>query len=619
MERAKRSAGGTGVVTAALMITAPYLGSCAPDDSGTTQTPAPASLASPVPASSARPATGARNVAERAEPPVRPPFDGEKVAAPLPARSAFRAPPFTLARRSAIAVWLDDRQLGGSFPAGTLADRPPLPNGPLPDERFDFFQPHRDGPVLSYAGVAASLGARAIDGARLARVAASDLPPLPGPAAVRWAGPADSPFYADQVADALARHAEFGGAPAQGEAGAVRTASFDAGDAAGAGLAGAPFYADQIAEARMRPLPDDALPQLTAWAADVVAPLVSRFSFDIPDPKPAASPSIALSTLGGEIAYHALSERRAAFTEPRVLAGLLDTLKPTLAALPMPVPAAGAVSTVVRGDALPAEARGGEAAFASRPLPTMHIAGLRQSLDGQWPVGPPMSASLDELAAQVASIGGHRQAPAVAGARAERMAALASPEWRVAMRVRTDAVPGASSGERSQFGRGARAKANGRVTEGLPTIVADTRSAPPSYEARATERPSVVSGLPSAVEIAAALVRPKAGGRASVASQKSYRMARDAVHAVDAGYDTGWRAATLTTVGRERYGSPHRGGAIYDNIMAPVAAAQDRTIKVDMPPRRAYGDVVTNVAVLASNGPSSEADQKRATTIGYVF
>ncbi|KVU98304.1 hypothetical protein WK75_06470 [Burkholderia ubonensis] len=563
--RMKRSAGGTGVATAALMLTAPYLGSCAPDDSDTTQIHPPASLASPVPASPTSAATGARPVAELAGPPVRPPFDVEKKVASRPGRPAFRAPSFAPARRSAIAVLLDDRLLGGPSLAG-LADRPPLPSGPLPDEGFDPFQPHLDGPVLSYAGTAASLRARTADCARFACIAAPALPPLPGgTVVVQRAGPADSPFYADQVADALARHPAFGGTPAPGEAG----------DAPGSALAGVAFYADQIAEARMRPPSGDASPRPMAMAADVVASLVSRFPFDVPDPKPVASPSIALSTLGGETGYHALLERRAAFTEPRVLAGLLDALKPTLTA---------------------------------SPLPPMRVAGLAASLDGRLPVGPQMSASADELAAQVASIGG-RPAPAVADARAEGGMGLAVPGWRVTMRARTDAVPGAGAGERSRFGRGARANTIGRGAEGLPTIVADMRTTPPAYDARATARPAAVSGLPSAVEIAAALVQSEGSGRSPAAKRKPNRTTRDAaMYSVDAGRDTGWRAATATTVADERHRRPRWGGVVYDNIMASVAAtapvARGRTVNVDMPRRGAYGDVAMSVAALASNRPS---------------
>ncbi|WP_143286795.1 hypothetical protein [Burkholderia ubonensis] len=497
----------------------------------------------------------------------------EKKAASRPDRPAFRAPPFAPARRSAIAVLLDDRLLGGPSLAG-LADRPPLPSGPLPDEGFDPFQPHLDGPVLSYAGTAASLRARTTDCARFACIAGQALPPLPGgTVVVQRAGPADSPFYADQVADALARHAAFGGTPAPGDAGVLRAASREAGDASGSGLAGAPFYADQIAEARMRPPPGDASPRPMAWAADVVASLVSRFPFDVPDPKPVASPSIALSTLGGETGYHALLERRAAFTEPRVLAGLLDALKPTLTA---------------------------------SPLPPMRVAGLAASLDGRLPVGPQMSASAGELAAQVASIGG-RPAPVVADARAEGGMKRAAPEWRVTMRARTDAVPGAD--ERSRFGRGARANTIGRGAEGLPTIVADMRTTPPAYDARATARPAAVSGLPSAVEIAAALVQSEGRGRSPAAKRKPNRTTRDAAtYSVDAGRDTGWRAATATTVADERYRRPRWGGVAYDNIMASVAAtapvARGRTVNVDMPRRGAYGDVAMSVAAVASNRPS---------------
>ncbi|WP_198432838.1 hypothetical protein [Burkholderia ubonensis] len=573
--RMKRSAGGTGVATAALMLTAPYLSSCAPDDSDKTQIHPPASLASPAPASPASAATGARPVAEPAGPPVRPPFDVEKKVASRPDRPAFRTPPFAPARRSAIAVLLDDRLLGGPSPAG-LADRPPLPSGPLPDEGFDPFQPHLDGPVLSYAGTAASLRARATDCARFACIAAPALPPLPGGSViVQRAGPADSPFYADQVADALARHAAFGGTPAPGDAGVLRTASREAGDASGSGLAGAPFYADQIAQARMRPPPGDASPRPMAMAADVVASLVSRFPFDVPDPKPVASPSIALSTLGGETGYHALLERRAAFTEPRVLAGVLDALKPTLTA---------------------------------SPLPPMRVAGLAASLDGRLPVGPQMSASADELAAQVASIGG-RPVPVVADARAEGGMRLAAPGWRVTMRARTDAVPGAGAGERSRLGRGARANTIGRGAEGLPTIVADMRTTSPAYVARATARPAAVSGLPSAVEIAAALVQSEGHGRAPAAKRKPNRTTRDAaMYSVDAGRDTGWRAATATTVADERYRRPRWGGVAYENVMASVAAtapvARGRTVNVDMPRRGAYGDVAMSVAALASNRPS---------------
>ncbi|KWE96747.1 hypothetical protein WL80_05270 [Burkholderia ubonensis] len=556
--RMKRSAGGTGVATAALMLTAPYLGSCAPDDSDTTQIHPPASLASPVPASPTSAATGARPVAELAGPPVRSPFDVEKKVASRPGRPAFRAPSFAPARRSAIAVLLDDRLLGGPPLAG-LADRPPLPSGPLPDEGFDPFQPHLDGPVLSYAGTAASLRARTADCARFACIAAPALPPLPGGTiVVQRAGPADSPFYADQVADALARHPAFGGTPAPGSA-----------------LAGVAFYADQIAEARMRPPSGDASPRPMAMAADVVASLVSRFPFDVPDPKPVASPSIALSTLGGETGYHALLERRAAFTEPRVLAGLLDALKPTLTA---------------------------------SPLPPMRVAGLAASLDGRLPVGPQMSASADELAAQVASIGG-RPAPVVADARAEGGMGLAVPGWRVTMRARTDAVPGAGAGERSRFGRGARANTIGRGAEGLPTIVADMRTTPPAYDARATARPAAVSGMPSAVEIAAALVQSEGSGRSPAAKRKPNRTTRDAaMYSVDAGRDTGWRAASATTVADERHRRPRWGGVVYDNIMASVAAtapvARGRTVNVDMPRRGAYGDVAMSVAALASNRPS---------------
>ncbi|WP_159069143.1 hypothetical protein [Burkholderia metallica] len=531
VEWTKRGAGGTGVMTAALMVATPYLGSCAPDDSGTTRAPVSAlPPASPMPASPG-PAADAHDVAERIEPPAPVPAGEEAAPPPIAARPAFRAPPFAPVRRPAIAVWLDDRPLGGPFPAGLPADRPPLPNGPLPDERFDPFRPHRDGPILRYAGAAESLRSWTIDGERLARVAAPDLPPLPGVVGVQLAGAADSPFYADQVADALARHAAFGGVPLRNEADEVRTASADGGDASGAGPAGAPFYADQVAYARE--------------------------------------------------------------------------------------PAMGAVAAAVPGGALPTDARMGSASVVSRALPSTSGAGSTRSLEVRRPAGPSISASLPELAAQVAGIGGQHQAPPALGARPERGEVFAAPAWRVAMRVSTGAVLGADPGERSRARGAVRTGKNGRASEGLPTIVADTRGAPP-HESRATERQAAVSGLPSAVEIAAALVRPNASGRAPVASQKPSRTARGATHAIYAEHDTGWRAATMTTVGGERYGRFRRGDPIYDNIMAPVAAAQHRTIKVEMPSRRAYGDVATNV-VLASSGPPLEADQKRTATIGLVF
>ncbi|MET1531208.1 hypothetical protein [Burkholderia sola] len=482
-------------------------------------------------------------------------------------------------------------------------DRPPLPDGPLPDERFDLFRPHRGGPVLSYTGAAAPLRARTIDGERMASVAAPDLPPLPG-VAVQLAGPADSPFYADQVADALARYAALGGAPARDDAGDVRTASSDGDNASGPGLAGVPFYADQVAYARAHPLPDDA-PSLAARTADSVASLVARFPFDVSGSRAAVPPSIALSTLGGEVAYHALSERHAAFIEPRSLTGLLDTLKPILAA--MPKPAAGSGSTVARAAAVPTDPRRGPAASASRPLPSPSVAGSTQALDDQRLATSSMSASVPQLAAQVVS----------PGARAQHDAAFASPEWRVAMRVSTDAALGARAGDRGRSDRGARDGKSGRASTGLPTIVADMRGVS-QYESRIAQRPAVVSGLPSAVEMAAALVRTETGRRASGEARKPFRIARDVAHAVDAGRDTGWRAATMATVGDQRYGRSRRGDPVYDNIMAPVAAAQHRSIEIDMPPHRAYRDVATSV-VLASSGPSADADQKGAAAIGHVF
>ncbi|MBR8323776.1 MULTISPECIES: hypothetical protein [Burkholderia cepacia complex] len=601
-EWAKRSAGGTGVMTAALMITAPYLGSCAPDDSGATPAPAPASA----------PPAGVRHVDERTDPPVQFRVDEAKAPDPVPSPPAFRPTPFAPVRRPAIAVGLDDRLLGGPLAVDGLAGRPPLPNGPLPDERLDLFRPHRGGPVLSYTGAAESLRAQMLDGERLARIASPDLPPLPG-VAVQLAGATDSPFYADQVADALARYAASGGTAVHDEAGGVRTASWDGGDASGGGLAGVPFYADQIAYARTHPLPDD-VPSLGAGATESVASLVSRFPFDLPGPKRAAPPSIALSTLGGEVAYHALSERRAALIEPRSVTGLLDTLKPILAALPKL--ATGAVSTVAHDGGVPAEARIGEAGFASRSPSSAHVAGSTRPLDGQWAPMPTMSASLPELATQVASIGGQRQASPEFGARPQRSTAFASREWRVAMRVSTAAVPGAGSGERSQTGRGARAAKNGHASEGLPTIVADTRSVS-AYESRALERPTVVAGLPSAVEMAAALVRPETSGRMSTEARASSRIARGAAHA-DAGRDTGWRAAAMTTVGDQRYGRFRRGDPLYDNVMTSVAAAQHRSVTIDMPPQRPYRDVATSV-ILASSGPTLDAEQQRAATIGRVF
>ncbi|NTZ08010.1 hypothetical protein [Burkholderia metallica] len=613
VEWAKRSAGGTGVMTAALMVTAPYLGSCTPDDSGAT--PAPASEASrtvPAPASSSAPPTGVRHVEERTDPPVQFRVDEAKAPDPVPSPPAFRPTPFAPVRRPAIAVGLDDRLLGGPLALDGLAGRPPLPNGPLPDERFDLFRPHRGGPVLSYTGASEPLRAQMLDGERLARVASPELPPLPG-VAVQLASATDSPFYADQVADALARYAASGGTAVHDEGGEVRTARSDGDDASGGGLAGVPFYADQIAYARTHPLPDGA-PSLTAEATEGVASLVSRFPFDLSGPKGAAPPSIALSTLGGEIAYHALSERRAALIEPRLVTGLLDTLKPVLAALPKP--ATGAVSTVAHGGAVPAEARIGEVAFVARSSPSMRMAGSTRPLDGQRAAMPTMSASLAELAAQVASIGWQRQTPPALGAHPQRGTAFAAQEWRVAMRVSTAAVSVAGSGARTQAGRGARATKNGHASEGLPTIVADTRSVS-AYASRALERPTVVAGLPSAVEMAAALVRSETSGRMSTGARTSSRIARGAAHA-DAGRDTGWRAAAMTTVGDQRYGRFRRDDPLYDNIMTSVAAAQHRSVTVDMPPQRPYRDVATSV-ILASSGPSLDAEQQRAAAIGHMF
>ncbi len=599
VEWVKRSAGGTGVMTAALMVTAPYLGSCAPDDSGATRAPAPAS--------SSAPPADVRDVEERIDPSVQPRVDKEKAPDPVPSPPAFPATPFAPVRRPAMAAGLDDRLLGGPFAVDSLADRPPLPNGPLPDERFDLFRPHRGGPVLSYTGAAEPLRAQMLDGERLARAASPDLPPLPG-VAVQLAGATDSPFYADQVADALARYAASGGAAVHDEAGEVRTASSDAG-----GLAGEPFYADQIAYARAHSLPDG-VPSLTAEARDGVVSLVSRFPFDLSGQTRAGSPGITLSPLGGEVAYHALSERRAAFVEPGSPSGLLDTLKPILSASPKP--AAGAVSTVDHAGAVPAEARIGEAAFASRSSPSVRVAGSTRQPDGQRAAMPTMSASLPELAARVASIGGQRQTSPAPSPRAQGSTAFASQEWRVAMRVSTGAVLGVGSGERRQFGRGARAAKNGHASEGLPTIVADTRSML-AYESRAPEWPAVVAGLPSAVEMAAALVRPETSGRVSAPARASSRIARGAAHA-DAAHDTGWRAAAMKTVGDQRYGRFRRGDPLYDNVMASVAAAQHRSVTIDMPPQRPYRDVATSV-ILASSGPSVDAEQQRAATIGHVY
>ena len=591
-------------MTAALMVTAPYLGSCAPDDAGTTQAPvSEAPRASPMPASSSAPAQapGVRDAEERAEPPIRLRVDEKQAPKPIPAPAAFRAGPVAPARRPAIVAGLDDRLLGGSYAVDMLADRPPLPDGPLPDERFDLFRPHRGGPVLSYTGAAASPRARTIDGERMARVAAPDLPPLPG-VAVQLAGPADSPFYADQVADALARYAAFGDAPAHDEAGDVRTASSDGGNASGPGLAGVPFYADQVAYARAHPLPDDA-PSLAARTTGSVASLASRFPFpfDLAGPRPVVPPSIALSTLGGEVAYQALSERHAAFIESRSPAGSLDTLKPILAALPNAE--AGAGST--HASALSTDPRMGTAAFASRSLPSPSGAASTRSLDDPRPAAPSISASVPQRAAQVAGF----------DARSQRGTAFASREWRVAMRVSTDAVLGAS--DRSRSDRGARGGKNGRASEGLQTIVADMRGVS-AHESHVAQRPTVVSGLPSAVEIAAALVRTETDRRVSAGAHRPFRIARDVAHAVDGGRDTGWRAATMATVGDQRYGRLRRGDPVYDNIMAPVATAQHRTIEIDMPRQRAYRDVSTSV-ILASSGTALDTDQKRAATIDHVF
>ncbi|MET3215390.1 UNVERIFIED_ORG: hypothetical protein ABIC48_003156 [Burkholderia territorii] len=612
VEWAKRSAGGTGVMTAALMVTAPYLGSCAPDDSGAT--PAPASGAPrtlPASASSSVSPTRVRHVEERPGPPVRFRVDEAKAPDPVSSPPAFRPTPFAPVRRPAIAVALDDRLLGGPLAVDELAGRPPLPNGPLPDERFDLFRPHRGGPVLSYTGAAEPLRAQMLDGERLARIASQDLPPLPG-VAVQLAGAMNSPFYADQVADALARDAASGGAAVHDEAGDARTASWGGGDASGGGLAGVPFYADQIAYARTHPLPDG-VSSLGADATEGVA-LVARFPFDLSGPKGAVPPSIALSTLGGEVAYHALSERRAALIEPRSVTGLLDTLKPVLAALPKP--ATRAVPTVAHGGAVPAEARIGEFAFASRSSPSMRMAGSTRPLDGQRAAMATMSASLPELAAQVASIGWQRQTPPALDARPQRGTAFAAQEWRVAMRVSTAAMSGAGTGERSQTGRGARATKNGHAPEGLPMIVVDTRSVS-EYASRAVARPAVVAGLPSAVEMAAALVRPETSGRMSTGARTSSRIARGAAPA-DAGRDTGWRAAAMTTVGDQRYGRFRRGDPLYDNVMTSVAAAQHRSVTVDMPPQRPYRDIATSV-ILASSGPSLDPEQQRTAAIGHVF
>lgn len=613
VEWAKRSAGGTGVMTAALMATAPYLGSCAPDDSGAARAPAsevPRSV--PAPASSVAPPAGVRDVDERTDPPVQPRVDEDKAPHPVPPPSAFPAAPFAPVRRPAIAAGLDDRLLGGPLAADSLADRPPLPNGPLPDERFDLFRPHRGGPVLSYTGAAEPLRARMLDGERLARVASPDLPPLPG-VAVELAGATDSPFYADQVADALARYAAAGGAAVHDEAGAVRAASADRGDASGRGLAGEPFYADQIAYARTHPSPGGA-PALTADASEGVASLVSRFPFDLSGPTRAAPPSIALSTLGGEVAYHALSERRAASVEPRSLTGLLDTLKPVLAALPKP--ATGAVSTIAHRGAEPAEARIGDAAFASPLSPAVRVAGSARPLDGQRAAMLATPASLPELAARVASIAGQRQTLPELGARPQGGTAFASQAWRVTTRVSTGAVLGAGAGERSQPGRGARGAKNGHASEGLPTIVADTRNVL-AYASRAPERPAVIDGLPSAVEMAAALVRPETSGRVSKGARASSRIARGTAHA-DAARDTGWRTAAMKTEGDQRYGRFRRGDPLYDNVMASVATARHRSVAIDMPPQRPYRDVATSV-ILASSGPSVDAEQQRAVTIGHVY
>jgi len=71
-------------------------------------------------------------------------------------------------------------------------------------------------------------------------------------------------------------------------------------------------------------------------------------------------------------------------------------------------------------------------------------------------------------------------------------------------------------------------------------------------------------------------------------------------------------------VGDQRYGRLRRGDPVYDNIMAPVATAQHRTIEIDMPRQRAYRDVSTSV-ILASSGTALDTDQKRAATIDHVF
>ncbi|VWC19468.1 hypothetical protein BLA24064_05725 [Burkholderia latens] len=556
-----------------------------------------------------------RDVEARTDPPVPSRVDEENVAAPAPIPPAFRTTPFAPVRRPVIAIGLDDRLLGGPVAIESLADRPPLPNGPLPDERFDLFRPHRGGPVLSYTGAAEPLRGPMLDGERLARVASPDLPPLPG-AAVQLAGATDSPFYADQVADALARYAASGGAAVRDEAGEVRTASADGGDASGGSLGGVPFYADQIAYARAHPLPD-APSSVAAEASEDVASFVLRFPFGLSGSQRAVPPGIAFSTLGAEVAYHALSERRAAL-EPRSLAGLLDTLKPILAASPAPATrAAGAIPTVAHDRAVPAEARVGDAAIASRSSPSVRVAGSTRPLDGQRAAMPTMSASLSELVAQVDSIGGQRGTPPEFGARPRGGAALPSEARRVAMRVSTAAVLGDGSGERNQHRRGARATKNGHASEGLPTIVADTRTVS-AHESRAPERPAIVAGLPSAVEMAAALVRPGTSERMAMGARGPSRTARGAGHAVAAGRETGWRAAAMTTVGDQRYGRFRRGDPLYDNVMAPVAAAQHRSVTVDMPPQRPYRDVATNV-VLASSGPSVDAEQQRAATISHVF
>lgn len=509
---------------------------------------------------------------------------------------------------------LDDRLLDGSSAAGALADRPPLPSGPLPDERFDPFRPYRGGPLLSYTdgtGTAASPRAPGIDGARLVRVAAPDVPPLPAMAAVRSSGPDASPFYADQVADALARHVTLADASTHDEPGAAHAASRGRGDVSSGGLTRAPFYADQVAYARMHVLPVEMPTRAAAGAADVVAPFASPFSFAISELALRASPDSVSSMQDGEVARHASFAGHIAFAEPHSTTAGLDRRNSPVPAWTTAGLVSGSVAAVVRDRVWSAEAAIGDTDFARQWSPSIRVAEPTRQLVGGRPIAQLAPVSIDELAAQVAGIGGDRP-PSTADR------APASRRPHVAMRVRTHAVSHADSHDRSPLVRAVHAKPDGRISERLSAVAIDAHVTQP-YDAHPTSRANTLSEMPSATEIAAALVAPKAGGLASAASQKPYRTAHDAMLATaDARRDVDWRLTAETKVGLDRDNRTYR-SVVHENIMAPVAAAQHRAITLDMPQPRAYRDVVTSVAVVASNGPSFDIDRKRAPTIGYVF